>query len=180
MGRQAIDDQMDAFGEGMVMLRLLPGQRVVLVGERAGRVDQHSRPYLERRTIDHIAGLGDPKALFVPCAPERLDVVRRGAAAVHRRANEAEYELGVVVVEVSVRVLEAADPLVDCDDRFLASHLLFGEKPGWPGEAVPEKPVEPGTRIQFQPTVAKTLRYGGKEPNFLDDRRKASDQMIAR
>ena len=120
---ELIDDQVHALGEDVVVLGLLPRQRVVGVDERSGGVDQRLRADLERAAGDHIAGLRHPGPVDALRAFGG-DIIGGDAAVVQRRADELEDEPGIVVMQVGVGILEAADRPVDVEDALFAAHRL--------------------------------------------------------
>lgn len=140
--REAMDDEVDAFGEDVTVLRRLPGFHVQRVDERTARVDEHTRADLELVAGRHIAR-AHPPFFVATLARENLYVVCGDATVIDRLAHEVPDEARVVVVQVRVAVLESAVDLRAVDDRLLAFDRLAREVARAAREETADEPVEP-------------------------------------
>ncbi len=179
VGREAIDDEVDALGEGVVGARRLPGERVVRVDEGPAGVDQDPGPHGEGAARDHVARVDDPHPTLPPGA-RGLDVVGRRAPVVQRAPDEVPHEAGVVVVEVGVGVLEAAVAAGELEDGLLAPHGGEREAARPPGEEAADEPVEPGAEDELPQAVAEAALVGGVEADLLDSGGVAQDEVVPR
>ena len=99
---------------------------------------------------------------------------------VERRAHKAPHEARVVVVEVSVRVLEAAIGFVERDDGLFLRDGCRGQHARALGEEVAHHPVEPGPREQLPQPMAKAFRSDCEEPDLLDRGGVRGDEGVSR
>src|SRR6185437_16872726 len=86
----------------------------------------------------------------------------------------------VVVVQVRVRVLEAAVAAVEREDRLLPRHGGAREAARPLGEECADEPVEPGAEDELPEPVAEAALVRGVEADLLDRGRVALDEVVAR
>ena len=150
-----------------------------LVGKGSTGIDQRLGTNGELAPGHHVARARDPDSVFALCA-QRLDVVGGDAAVVQRRADKAEDEARVVVVQVGVGVFEASVELAQVDDRLFARHLLGRQEPGPPGEAAADEPVEPAACEQLPEPVPEASRVRGVEADLLHRGRIGAQELVPR
>ena len=138
----AINDEMDAFGEEVAVLCLGMGGFVVLVSVGATGVDEDFGGDGDLTATDLIAGVGFPETLFVAFGVEGFDIIGGNPAMIEGFADEAEDEAGIVINEVSVRVFKAALAGVSVDIGFFALDGLSREKARRTGEKITHCPVQ--------------------------------------
>src|ERR1019366_2169577 len=159
--------------------------RVHRIDEGAPGVEEHPRANGDGAPIGpvdtrDVARRGDPDAVFAASRTDGFDVVGRDATVVERAANEVPDEACIVVVEIRVGVLEPAVAPAHVDDGLFALDRGAGQPARGPGEEVPDQPVKPRSEHELEETVAKPPGVHRIEPDLLNGRRVAPDQVIAR
>src|SRR5262249_22059830 len=110
---------------------------------------------------------------------ERFDVIRRDAAVAQRRTDEVEDEARIVVVEIGVGVLEAADGVRGIHDRLRGRDGATRAEPWNPREAVADQPVEPGAQPEHERMPAEALLDGREEADLANRGGITADQVVA-
>ena len=170
-------DQMDTLGKHMAVFGLFAGQRVMVVHERTGGIDQHSGADFHLPAVDDIPRPGNPDLTFAASA-ERFHVVGRDTTAIHGRAHELKYEAGIVIGQVGVGIFEAADSILSLHHRLFPSDRPLGQQARGLGKPVTEQPIQPGTRPQEQGMKVKPRVDAGEKTDLSNPRRVVAEQLV--
>ncbi len=175
---ELVDDQMDALGVHDAVLGAQAERLVDAVEVRSGGVDQHLGVAAELASGLAVAQLRMP-ATAVSFGAGQFDVVRGDGTEVHRGADEAEHEPGVVVLEDGVGVLDAAAHVAGVDDRFEPFDALGAERSGRVGLERADPPVRERTDGRQPRRERRRPPHGREEPDLGDVRRIGPHQPIA-